>query len=359
MSGSALRFAVAFATVATGFCSVAKADPTFNISGRVAAGFDYINHIAQADGSEASLFRAGGNQWGTSLLDIGGAVDFADYTDGFFSGSKGVFLLESGFDATKGKTNGDALFNRRAYVGISSTHWGTLLVGKDQSITNDIWDIDPHYQSFMSTATLVRGRNWFGASNMIEYRSRKFGGLEFVLQSALGEREGSTAALRKDAVSVTWSNPTWFVRGIYDVARDGQGRYTDPFLYSKEFILGGVGTFGALKVYAGYNGLDAPDAAGPLSSHLDHYWLGAHYDLTPKLQLTAAAYSVDANRGLGSATLLSAGMTYNFTQTFFWYAMAGGVSNGGHADFSVEVTDERPLPGQSQQGSFSGFVVTF
>ena len=57
--------------------------------------------------------------------------------------------------------------------------------------------------------------------------------------------------------------------------------------------------------------------------------------------------------------LLSAGMTYNFTSRLFWYAMVGNVTNGGRAEFSVEATDERPLPGNAQQGSFSGLVVTF
>lgn len=359
MSGSNLRIVAALAASVAIHCVNAHADTGITISGRIAAGVDYVNHIAQADGSEQSLLRAGGNQWGTSLLDIGGEVAFGDYTDGVLHDAKGVFLLESGFDATKGTTNGDALFNRRAYVGISSRSWGTVLVGRDQSITNDIWDIDPHYQAFISTATLVRGRNWFGAPSMIEYRSRKFGGLEFGVQTALGEQQGSSSALRKDAASVTWSSPTWLVRGIYDVARDRHGSYSDPYLYSREAILGGVGTFGALKVYAGYDGLDAPDAAPDLPSHVDQYWLGAHYDVTKKLQLTAAGYSVDANRGQGNALLLSAGMTYNFTSRLFWYAMVGNVSNGGHAEFSVEVTDERPLPGNAQQGSFSGLVVTF
>jgi predicted porin len=155
-------------------------------------------------------------------------------------GLKGIFKIESGFGATKGRTNGDALFNRRAYVGLQDNAWGTLTLGKNQPIADALWALDPTGQQFIGSATLVRGRNWQGNNNMVMYETPKWGGFSAQVLTSLGEQAGSFSKLRKDAVALTYTAPSFELRAIYDVARDGNGKYSDIFNTSKELTLGGT-----------------------------------------------------------------------------------------------------------------------
>ena len=58
-------------------------------------------------------------------------------------------------------------------------------------------------------------------------------------------------------------------------------------------------------------------------------------------------------------TLLVLGTTYNFTDDFFAYASVGTVLNSDEATFSVTATDNRPMAGESQVGSYIGFMYQF
>ncbi|MFX7739610.1 porin, partial [Acinetobacter baumannii] len=95
-------------------------------------------------------------------------------TEDLGGGTNAFFLLESGFNSTKGSFNGSdtssgtALFNRRSYVGLSSATAGSVKFGKNLFINNDVWYLDPTGQQAIGTSTLVNGRNWPGASNIIE-----------------------------------------------------------------------------------------------------------------------------------------------------------------------------------------------
>ena len=134
-----------------GWTAPALAQTSVTLYGRVASGIDYQNNVAPtATSPGGSLWRAADNQWGTSMFGFMGKEDLG-------GGLQAVFRLESGFGAAQGKTNGDALFNRRSYVGLSSPTYGTLTVGKNLFISNDVWYLDPTGQQFIGSATLVRG----------------------------------------------------------------------------------------------------------------------------------------------------------------------------------------------------------
>ena len=141
----------------------AHAQSSVTLYGRAVAGADYQNNIANDAGQgRGHLWRAAGNQWGTSMLGVKGTEDLG-------GGMAAFFVLEGGFDLPKATPNGaDLLLNRRSYVGLQD-YWGKLVLGKNLSIANDVWYIDPTGQQFIGTATLVRGRNWQGNDNGIEY----------------------------------------------------------------------------------------------------------------------------------------------------------------------------------------------
>ena len=344
-----------------GLAGAVQAQSAVTVYGRVDAGVDYQSNVALTGGGSGSLWRASGNQWGTSMIGFKGTEDLG-------SGLNAFFLLESGFDATKGATNGTALFNRRSYVGLSGSA-GSLKFGKNLFIDNDIWFLDPTGQQFIGTATLVRGRNWQGADNVIEYQTPTWGGFNATFQTALGEQAGSIKNKRKDGVSLVYQNQGLELRAIYDLIRDSNGKYgtginsdgtrNTVFDTSKELILGGTYTIDKLKLFLGYENLRAPDVAPGSPDKVNHYWLGANYQVTPALTLIGSVFRVNVNNGGGNANLFMAGANYSLSKRTLLYVGAGTVRNSSTANFSVEASNNNPLPGQNQNGAYAGISHSF
>lgn len=332
--------------------SLAQAQSAVTLYGRVVAGVEYINKIADPQtGQTNSLTRAADNQWGTSMIGFRGKEDLG-------GGLSAVFNLEGGFSATKG-TTGTAFFNRRSLVGLSSASWGTLMVGKNLFNSNDVWNIDPTGQQFMSSSTLVRGRNWPGVNNLIEYTTPNFGGFTANLQVGLGEQPGSNKKLRNEGLSLAYAANDLELRAMFNNRHDANGNYSDAYAFSKEAILGGTYRIGAAKLFAAYDYITAPDAAAGAPSKLKHGWLGVRYDVTPALTLIGAGYHVSANRGNGNATLLMVGADYYLSKRTFLYASLGGVNNSSTANYAADVTVNGPGAGASQRAMYVGMGHSF
>lgn len=349
-----IRFA-AKASVACACLAAASALAQSNVAlyGRAVAGIDYQNNIADAAGQGGgTLWRAAGNQWGTSMLGFKGTEDLG-------GGLAALFVLEGGFDLPKAELNGgERLFNRRAYAGLQD-RWGKLVFGKNLSLSNDVWFLDPTGQQFIGSATLVRGRNWQGNDNGIEYSTPSFGGFSATVQTGLGEQVDSLQRQRKDAISLAYTTASFELRAIYDIARDGEGRYSDLWTTSKELTVGGTATFDRLKVFAGYQRLSAPDAPASAPSAADHYWVGVNFELTPVLTLIGSAFRVSTDRTAGSANLYMLGANYKLSRRTLLYASVGQVHNSAQANFSVEATNNNPPAGGRQSGTYAGIVHTF
>ena len=147
---------------------------------------------------------------------------------------------------------------------------------------------------------------WPGANNIVEYQSPTWGGFQIGLQTGLGEQPGSFSNGRRDGVSAVYKTGPVEVRAIYDVIRDGNGKFSDIFNFSKEATIGGTYTIGKAKLFAVYENLSAPDAVAGAPTKAHHYWLGVNYEVTPALTLIGAAYRVNVNHGGGNANLFMA-----------------------------------------------------
>jgi len=335
-----------------GLCATgAQAQSNVMLYGRAVAGVDYQNNIADASGNgNSNLLRHAGNQWGTSLLGFKGSEDLG-------GGLSALFVLEGGFDLGNG-SNGGKLFNRRSYVGLQNS-WGEVVAGKNLSISNYIYYLDPTGQQFIGTATLVRGRSWQGNDNIIEYTTPSWGGFSAKVQTGLGEQVAGFTKLRKDGISLAYTVPSFELRAIYDVARDQNGKYSDLFLTSKELTLGGTATFDALKLFAGYQRLAAPDAALAKPTKANHSWVGANYQIAPLLTLIGSVFRVTQNQNAGSANLYMLGTNYALSKRTLLYASVGKVYNSATANFSVEATNNNPISGGQQSGIYFGVSHSF
>lgn len=331
-----------------------------SISGRVVAGVDVTTNVAKEDGTSGTVTRAASNQWGTSMLTF--AAEHA-----LTGGNVAFAKLETGFGSNSGGSNDGNLWSRRAFVGLKNSSWGTLQFGKNLSISNSIWFIDPMGQNWSGSATLVAGRNWNGAPGAVEYWTPDLGGAGLGLQYSPGGAAGSASSNTKFGLDAFYSAGPLAVRVIYDTAANASGTYDNVYSASKEVIVGGTYQLGAAKLFAGYNQLSAPDAAAGTPTRAHQAWVGVNYQLTAPLLVRAALYSggsnVDATvGGYGGkkGTLVTLGVDYTLDKQVTLWGTLAAVKNGENSRFSsANYWDSVPLAGKSQNTVNVGFIYSF
>jgi predicted porin len=353
----AKKLALAGALVCAGGTTT-QAQTNVTIYGRVDAGINYQSNVdtGRLDGGgnkiRGSKWSLDGNEWGTSMLGFKASEDLSGGTLLFFT-------LESGFDASTGSVNGSAgLWTRRSYIGLSGAA-GTLKIGKDLALQSDpVWALDPTGQQALSTATLVKGRNWLQTNNMISYASPNVGGLTVTGMHGFGEQAGSFKLSSSDGVALAYAQPLYELRAIYDVQRDANGGYSTLYQSSKELILGGAITLNKLKLFAGFENLRAPNAVGADPDRANMVWLGANYQIAAPLTLIAAVYHTHVNKNVGSVNLFMLGGNVNLSKRTLLYATIGAVRNSANSDFSVEY-GSGGIAGQNQNAFYAGISHTF
>jgi predicted porin len=320
-----------------------------------------------------SCWRLASGEWGTGEFGLKGTEDLG-------GGLHAVFKLESGIDTSQGTAGdpGGQIYQRWAIVGLEDNRWGKLIADRMLAISNGVWDFDPFVQQAWSSASLVRGRNWNKTSNNVAYQSPTLYGFDLATQFSFGNQPrfnegpktpaGSSADFgRSDGVQVTYTLHGLQLRGIYDEMRDANGRYSDLFQYSREYIGMLNLTLGAVKFQAAYTHMAANAAPAGAPASGNHEWGGVTYRFSPAFAGTLAVFHIDvrgdASQGGGRATMIELGTTYNFTPRTFLYATAATVRNSAGTNFSLEASPatsaDNPTPGASQSGMYVGINHTF
>lgn len=120
-------------------CGTAHAQSTVTLYGLVDEGLNYTNNA----GHGAALKMSSGDVLG-SRFGLKGSEDLG-------GGLSAIFRLENGFNASNGSLGqGGRLFGRQAYVGLSSTQYGTLTLGRQYDPTSDLF------------AAMTAAGNWAG-----------------------------------------------------------------------------------------------------------------------------------------------------------------------------------------------------
>jgi predicted porin len=351
------------------------AQNSVTLYGRIDGGIQYLNHINVPDGGTASSWTAEGGDWGTSMLGFKGKEELG-------GGLSTVFDLETALQIMNGTTGGGRLFSRRAYVGLSDKTYGQIQAGRNLFIDSDgVWEFDPFVQQAFSSASLVRGRNWQQTSNNVEYHSPVFYGFDVQGQYAFGNQtsgfnNGAPGEFgRSDGIMLSYHSTLLDVRGIYDELRDQNGRMENIFTSSREYFVGANLRVKEWKIQGAWTHLAAPDTPAGLADSADYYWLGATYEATAQLAVTAAGFYVHIGDGggdtshdpAGHATMFVLGSTYNFTKRTFVYGTVAYVRNSSQANFSLLANSRdaagsqntNPLPGESQTGAYIGLMHIF
>jgi predicted porin len=340
--------------------------PSIDVEIRIDAGFRLLTNVDnfQYNGGRGTgvVLEGGGNDWGTSLYGLSGTSIISPELSG-------VYRLEGGFDATNGQFNGgnNSLFNRRAYAGLSNPQFGTILIGKDLFIDNDVYSADPMTQQNASTSTLVLGRNWGGTSQMAEYRSPTWGGFKIGFMGAAPDTPKANG-LSSYGVSAQYTLANLNVYAIADDVHDAKGKFSSLYSASREAIFAATYAIEPVTLFGGYEILSAPDdkASDPLSTSYSPYksiyataadmiWVGAEYQATPALLLQGGFFRTWVNHSGGTANLFAGGATYNLNKYVFLYTTVAEILNSGNAAFTADIYSPAPRPGQAQTAVYSGF----
>jgi predicted porin len=221
-----------------------------------------------------------GSRWGLRIReDLGGGMAV-------------IGNLESGFNIDTGASGqGGLLFGRRANVGVSSSSFGTLEIGRNSSAYEDVAGdhammgasfFDPAgvnngpsaaqastlITSAASTATFLSrdGKTWIGYNtrfnNSVKYTSPAFSGFSGSVMYAFGE-DGTQAVSASKTVSANlkYVNGPLLVSGGYQSEGATRTATTQPAL--KNTMLNVAYDFGMAKVGLGLNRAKFEDVVAP------------------------------------------------------------------------------------------------
>ncbi|RJG04626.1 porin [Noviherbaspirillum cavernae] len=202
----------------------------------------------------------------TSGVGAGSRLGFKG-TEDLGGGLSALFVLENGYQADTGALGqGGLMFGRQAFVGLGSTNFGTVTLGRQytpQYLT--VAFVDPFGTGFAGNANNILPQTGNATSRMdnsVKYVSPNFSGFTGEVAYGFGEVAGSTSTARQYGLAVGYAN-------------------------------------GPLAVRLGYHNLNNGTAAAPAigTENAKNTLLGATYDF--KVAKAHLAYGVD--KGLNSS----------------------------------------------------------
>ncbi|SAK76169.1 porin [Caballeronia hypogeia] len=331
------------ATTMLTLTGVAHAQSSVTLYGLIDAGITYTNNQITPTGGGHSNWELTSGAVQYSRWGLRGAEDLG-------GGLKAIFTLESGFNVNNGQyTSSNRIFNRQAYVGLSSRQYGQLTLGRQTDGMVDF--VGP----LSLTGTEYGGTHFahpydvdnlndsFQINNSAKYLSPDFAGFKFGALYGFSNQAGGFANNRAYSfgMSYIWG-PLNFGAGFLQLNNSGQfntnGAVTDTTGSSLQGVAGSSAVpLGALASRqqtwgAGVNYAFGPAVAGfvytqtnltqlfqtGFSTHFQNFEGNLRYALTPAVGLSAAyTYSrAGGNAGSGAPhwNQVSAMADYSFSR---------------------------------------------
>jgi predicted porin len=260
-----------------------------------------IHYVSSDSATGQSNIRMDNGAIANSRWGVKGSEDLGD-------GLSAVFRLEGGFNGDSGsQSDSTSLFNRATYVGLNSSTFGQLTMGRQQTPFFDLMveHFDPlTVGNYDLNEWLPAGATRIRNSNMLKYFGT-FGNLSAGVSYALGEQAGASrqgsqvsSTLRYaagalefggayqntvSAVNANWKDTSYNLSVTYDLSVAklfaGYYRITDSTGMTPVY-------FAAAHSQASVDG----GGIGGIERTDNGYFLGVRYKATPKWTLTGAAY---------------------------------------------------------------------
>jgi len=344
---SMLRYAAAGVCLLAGSLppatSLAASSSSVTLYGLIDSGVQYLSNGPEG---HSKVGMSSGN-WNGSRWGMKGAEDLG-------GGRSAVFVLESGFDTNNGKSlQGNRLFGRQAYVGLSDKDLGQLTLGRHNTLMID----------WMSKYNPFDNANFSGkrmdaafsdrADNAVKYVG-KFGPVFVGAYYSFGwnneqDFEDKTKG-RMFGAGLRYKSGGWDAALLYHrkhADAPGAGATSDN---REDRVVAGLSyDFGGVKLYGGYRWLKQRLTARDYRSNM--YWVGVGYKPAAPTTLSLAVYQLDgtvcdnmnvaacpAVQGAGSdqnPTLIIAGAEYDLSKRTTLYALGAYAMNDHGSSLSV------------------------
>ncbi|MDR5780396.1 porin [Caballeronia sp. LZ065] len=310
------------------FAGAAHAQSSVTLYGIIDAGFVYTNNAAGQKQYQMNSGNLQGSRWGLrGTEDLGG-------------GLKAIFVLENGFNVFNGRLGqGGAEFGRQAYVGLGSTQFGTVTLGRQYDSVVDYtgaFEVGSQWASYFGAhpGDLDNLNNSNRVNNAIKYTSANYAGFTFGGLYSLGGNAGqfnrnqiwsvgagyAQGPLQLGAGYLNVKDPNYSFFGNTPASSTTASNMAASRVYSgfasaktqQVISAGGAYTFGAATVGATYSNTQFKDVASEAGTGLNpagytggsgkfhNAEINFKYQLTPAL-LLGVAYDYTKGYGLGDA----------------------------------------------------------
>jgi general bacterial porin, GBP family len=327
----------------------ALAQSSVTLYGIVSDGFGYVSNQGGHANWETISGANQNNRLGFRVKeDLGG-------------GLAALGTLENGFDVNSGKLGqGGRMFGRQAFVGLSSTTYGTVTMGRQYDVLWDYLDriepqsMGPGLGTSIGSNDNVEGN--FRYSNSVKYKSPDWGGLGFESLYAFSNKAGDFQQNRAFSAGVNYDLGSQRYSIVYlDI--DHPGTANTAGAVSDDYSGGGFQLFHASPLNAdvgvrdqrvvaagGEYDFDRTRIAGLVSDvrysyldstslHLDNVDLVAVYRLTPSVFVSGAyLYSTGHYGGIVASSHWNQGQVsvdYFLSKTTDVFAYANYVKASG------------------------------
>ncbi|WDD91946.1 porin [Burkholderia sp. FERM BP-3421] len=335
------------AAAAASFATVAHAQSSVTLYGVLDAGITYQSNVASK-----------------SLWSMGTGIDQSRFglrgTEDLGGGLKAIFTLESGFNIGNGQfRNGGGMFNRQAFVGLSS-NYGTVTLGKQYDSVQDYlapltatgsWG-GTYFAHPLNNDNLSTN-NGYSPNNSVKFTSANYAGLQFGGTYSFSNNS-NFGDNRAYSAGAAYQFQGLKLAAAYSQANNPGDANTNGAITTGSLFAGQ----GRTRVYgaaAGYAFGPAQIGAAWTQSRLDNttvlaqsiradnYEVNAKYNLTPALGLGAAYTYTNAKLGSQSAHWNQFGLQadYSLSKRTDVYAQAvyqRSSKNAGASIYNGDVT---------------------
>ncbi|RKP48169.1 porin [Trinickia fusca] len=270
-------------------------------------------------------------------------------------GLSAVFQLENGFNVSNGKMSSpNTLFNRTAFVGLSSNRYGTLTFGNNQAPLLDTMGnvFDPMMVgNYWQDSWMWNGVGQFlYVDNSVKYNAT-FGGLNIDAMYGFGNQAGALGLGSMYAVQLTYVyGPASINAGFQqnDVASTTSGSPVNGAKFNLLNISGKYQLTPTVSLLAGWvhsqdqTGMTdanmqqagAPTLPGRSPNRIDDtFYVGTHWQATNPLLITVAGYYGHTRNAERLDGTLGSGINYSAT-VLAEYSLSKRTEIYGTADFA-------------------------
>jgi general bacterial porin, GBP family len=310
------KLRIALLLSALGICTSVHAQSSVTLYGIIDAGLMYTNNVSKS-GAAGSLWQAtsgniNGSRWGLrGSEDLGG-------------GLKAIFVLENGFNVTNGRLGQNGReFGRQAYVGIASTDYGAVTLGRQyDSLVDFVAPLSATAGTFGDTGFAHPFDNdnlnhSVRMSNAVKYMSATYAGFKFGAlyafsnntdfamnraYSAGGSYSYGPFNVAVGYLQINGSNSTTNTAGAIDVAEstaNGNGGFLVGA--NRQWVLGAGANYAYGPALIGFvwtrSVFEGSQAFGSINGAMsfNNYELNAKYALTPAVSLGIADVYTDGH----------------------------------------------------------------